>query len=66
MKKALLWSLGSLVLLAGILLAAYPFISNYLMSLNHNSEIVSADNAVKKADNSELKEELENEMHPKS
>ncbi len=55
----MLWSLGSLVLLAGILLAAYPFISNYLMSLNHNSEIVSADNAVKKADNSELKEELE-------
>lgn len=41
MKKVLLSIIGAIVLLAGLSLVCYPFISNYLMSQNHNSEIAN-------------------------
>ena len=41
MKRILLRIIGVVVFLISILLMSYPFISNYLMSLNHQSEIVA-------------------------
>lgn len=40
MKQILLRIIGVIVFLISILLISYPFISNYLMGLNHQSEIV--------------------------
>ena len=48
MKKILIGVIGSFILLIGISLASYPFISNYLMSLNHASEILQQEEAVKR------------------
>ncbi len=41
MKRIILRIIGVIVFLISILLMSYPFISNYLMSLNHQSEIVA-------------------------
>ncbi len=40
MKKVILWSIGVIFFLFSIGLAGYPFISNYLNSLNAKSELV--------------------------
>lgn len=50
MKKVLIGLLGTIILLAGMALICYPFISNYLMSLNHNSEIDTQQTAVENID----------------
>ena len=40
MKKVILWSIGIIFFLFSIGLAGYPFISNYLNSINSKSELV--------------------------
>lgn len=55
MKKVLMLILGIIVLLSGILLAAYPFLSNFLMEQNNASEITTQKNAVEKTDSDKLK-----------
>lgn len=55
MKKVLMLILGIIVLLSGILLAAYPFLSNFLMEQNNASEITTQKNAVGKTDSDKLK-----------
>lgn len=56
MKRILTGLIGAVVLLAGLSLICYPFISNYLMSQNHNSEIADQAAAVEKADSNTLEE----------
>ncbi len=56
MKRILTGLIGAVVLLAGLSLICYPFISNYLMSKNHNSEIADQAAAVEKADSNTLEE----------
>lgn len=41
MKKKITWIAGILLLLAGVGLAAYPFVSNYLNDKNAGSEVMS-------------------------
>lgn len=45
MRRAIAWTVGILLLLAGIGLAAYPFVSNYLNDQNAGSEVMSYLNA---------------------
>ena len=40
MKKIILWTIGIIFFLFSIGLAGYPFVSNYLNSLNSKSELV--------------------------
>ncbi len=54
MKKFLLAIIGTLVLLAGVALVCYPFISNTLMEQNQASEITTQSNAVKNTSNEKL------------
>lgn len=55
MKKVIVGIIGVLVLLVGMLVASYPFISNYLMSLNYASELEKQESAVEKADQEAIK-----------
>lgn len=41
MKKTIAWITGTLLLLIGIGLAAYPLVSNYLNDKNEGSEVMS-------------------------
>lgn len=51
MKKAILWTIGILLLLISLGLISYPFISSYLMSLNSESAVMSyLDSAEKLSD----------------
>lgn len=59
MKKVVIGIFGALILLAGISLVCYPFISNYLMGLNHASEIAEQETAVEKADDDTILKALE-------
>lgn len=54
MKKVLLSIIGGLVLLAGMALVCYPFISNYLMDQNQSSQITSQQTAIKNTSESEI------------
>ena len=49
-KKIIIGLFGVLILLGGLALVCYPFISNYLMGLNHASEITQQEAAVKELD----------------
>ncbi len=60
MKKITLRAVGVLLVLISIALVCYPFISNYLMSLNHQSDIVVYDDEIKNTDSEKL-EKLYNE-----
>lgn len=60
MKKILLRAVGVLLVIVSIALVCYPFISNYLMSLNHQSSIVVYDDEIKNTDSDKL-EKLYNE-----
>lgn len=59
MKKALLWTLGILLLLASLSLVGYPFISNYLNSLNLSSEVMSYLNVAEDLSDAEYSEILD-------
>ncbi|MCH5299003.1 MAG: class C sortase [Ruminococcus sp.] len=59
MKKVLIGVIGVFILLAGISLASYPFISNYLMSLNHSSEIKQQEEVVERANPETIKKALD-------
>ncbi len=59
MKKVLIIIFGSIVLAAGLLLVFYPFISNYLMGLNHDSELVEQQSAVEKLNKNEIDKAFE-------
>ena len=54
MRKVILIISGCLVLLIGFGLCSYPFVSNYLMSLNHATEIAQQEAAVEELDNSAI------------
>ena len=56
MKKVIVVILGVLILLVGLALCSYPFVSNYLMSLNYESEIAEQEAAVEKSDESTIKQ----------
>ncbi len=59
MKKVLIIIFGSIVLAAGLLLVFYPFISNYLMGLNHDSELIEQQSAVEKMNKNEIDKAFE-------
>ncbi len=59
MKKVLIIIFGSIVLAAGLLLVFYPFISNYLMGLNHDSELIEQQSAVEKLNKNEIDKAFE-------
>lgn len=59
MKKVLLIISGCLVLLVGFALCSYPFVSNYLMSLNHATEIAQQEAAVEELDNTAIEKAYE-------
>lgn len=56
LKKIIIAIFGVLVLSVGLALVCYPFISNYLMSKNHDSEIAAQAEAVNMADSDTLDE----------
>lgn len=56
MKKILLRILATILVIISVCLICYPFISNYLMSLNQDSEILAYQEEVKNVDKS-LKED---------
>lgn len=60
MKKIILGIVGVLFLVVGVTLASYPFISNYLMSLNHGSQIVEQENVVAQTGDDVLRQERYN------
>lgn len=67
MKKVIIGLFGTLILLAGLALVCYPFISNYLMGLNHASEISEQQDAVAKTDDATILKALEDaEMYNKN
>lgn len=55
-RKAIAALIGILILISGVALICYPFISNYLMSLNHSSEIEQQEQGIKQADESQIEE----------
>lgn len=60
MKKIILRAVGVLLVLISIALVCYPFISNYLMGLNHQSDIVVYNEQITNTDSNKL-EKLYNE-----
>lgn len=60
MKKIVIVIFGAVVLLAGFLLIGYPFISNYLMSRNQDSEIEAYELNMRNASEELLQEAWEN------
>lgn len=58
LKKIFIGIFGFLVLSVGLALVCYPFISNYLMSQNHDSEIAAQADAVNRTDDDILDEML--------
>lgn len=60
MKKIVIVIFGAVVLLAGFLLIGYPFISNYLMSRNQDSEIETYELNMRNASEELLQEAWEN------
>ncbi len=59
MKKILLRILGIAMLLVSALMISYPFISNYLMSLNQEGDIIAFQEEAEKLDTDEVSEMLE-------
>lgn len=59
MKKILLRIFSFLLAIVSILLILYPFISNYLLSLNQDSQIVFYDDAVAETGDTVIEEMLE-------
>lgn len=59
MKKTLLRILGFFLVMVSIALICYPFISNYLMSLNHESEIVEYEEKIKDINKEKLDDEYQ-------
>lgn len=57
MKRILLRILAVLLAIISVLLIAYPFVSNYLMGLNQQSQIVAYENNVKDVTKQEKKAE---------
>lgn len=55
-KKIVIGILGVIILFAGVSLVCYPFISNYLMSQNQNSEIEAQQSFIEEVDNSRIDE----------
>lgn len=60
MKKIILRAVGVLLVFVSIALVCYPFISNYLMGLNHQSDIVVYNEEITNTDSEKL-EKLYNE-----
>ncbi|MGN0501395.1 MAG: class C sortase [Ruminococcus sp.] len=58
MKKIILRILGSFLVIVSLLLILYPFISNYLMSLNDASEIMTYDNNIENYEDEVLSQAL--------
>lgn len=59
MKRVLVRFLAVLLGVASVLLIGYPFVSNYLMSLNHESQVVACEENVKQVTEEEKKHEYE-------
>lgn len=59
MKKVLLRLFGVFLILLSLSLICYPFISNYLMGLNQQSEVTSYDGKVDNTDEKLLQEEYD-------
>lgn len=54
-KKIIIGMFGVLILFGGITMAFYPFISNYLMNLNHTSEIAQQEKVVDNTDDETIR-----------
>lgn len=56
LKKIIIGIVGFLIFLGGIALVFYPFISNYIMDLNHASEITEQEAVTDKSDDEAIRE----------